>query len=138
MMKKKPNFGFILPVKNTAWKSWEQEHTAPVPILSCRQRELMVMTIICVGSYSCQGAALADTGCRIPVLFRKGLIPEGYLEPAQRPIRISTADGTPMVGGSRDCLLRVTLPVAGLDGTPASEFLCDPYWGYEAAVHSCD
>jgi hypothetical protein len=43
-----------------------------------------------------------------------------------------------MVGGSQGCVIGVSLPVAGLDGTPAQEFACKPHWGYEAAVMGCD
>jgi hypothetical protein len=136
--KEETDSGFIFPVNKGAWKSWEAEYASPDPIFSCRQLELMVRATIKVGSFSCQASVLVDTGCRIPLLFKKGLIPVEFLEPARRPIRISTADGTPMSGGSRGCVLRVTLPVAGLDGTPETEFHCEAHWGYEAAVHSCD
>ena len=109
--------GFIFPVHRSAWKSWELEHESPDPVFSCRQMELMVRATIGVGSFTCQASVLVDTGCRIPLLFRRGLIPRALLEPAQRPIQIYTADGTPMLGGSRGCVMRVTLPVAGLDGS---------------------
>ena len=130
--------GFIFPVDVPAWKSWENEVACPDPVFSCQQLELVVMATIAVSGFSCQGSVLVDTGCRVPLLFRKGLIPEKFLEPARRPIRITTADGTPMVGGSQGCVLTVTLPVAGLDGAPTQELSCKPYWGYEAAVMGSD
>ena len=43
-----------------------------------------------------------------------------------------------MNGGLPGCVMRITLPVEGLDGTPERRFDCELYWGYEAAVHSCD
>jgi hypothetical protein len=110
----------------------------PDPVFFCRQMELMVQATIQVDNFSCRASVLVDTGCRIPLLFRKGLIPGDILEPARRPIRISTADGTPMKGGGRGCVLRIKLPVAGLDGSPVTEFCCEPAWGYEASVRTCD
>ena len=71
--------GFIFPVDRLAWKSWEEEHISPDPVFYCRQLELVILATISVGTFSCQGSVLVDTGCRIPLLFRKGLIPEEHL-----------------------------------------------------------
>ena len=133
-----PISALVFPVDESSWKHWEEEYTFPDPSFFSRQMELMVSATITVGHFECQGKVLIDTGCRIPLFFRKGLIPSECLEQARRLIRISTADGTPMVGGARGCVLRLTLPVAGWEGQTPSSFPCDPYWGYEAAVHSCD
>ena len=130
--------GFIFPVDKPTWKSWEEENILPDPQFSCRQMELMVFATVSVGTFVCQGSVSVDTGCRVPLLFRKGLIPEECLEQAQRPIKISTADGTPMSGGNKGCIMWITIPVTNLDGTTTSDFHCEPFWGYEAAVESCD
>jgi len=132
------NPAFIFPVDNTAWKNWEAEYSSPDPVFSCRQMELVVLATIKLPHFECKGTVLVDTGCRIPLLFRKGLIPAKWLETARRPIKITTADGTPMVGGSHGCMMQVTLPVARLDGSPTRDLVCNPYWGYEAAVQGCD
>ena len=130
--------GFLFPVDRAAWKSWEEELISPDPTYFCRKLELVVSADIAVHPFHRQGSVLVDTGCRIPLLFRKGLIPDRFLESARRPITITTADGTPMLGGARGCKIQITLPVAGLDGSPEVEFRCEPYWGYEAAIRGCD
>jgi hypothetical protein len=75
--------------------------------------ELIIHCQIRVGNFSTKASVLIDTGCRIPMLFRTGLIPQEYLERAQKTIAIVTADGTPMAGGTHGCKLEVVLPISG-------------------------
>ena len=130
--------GYIFPVDETAWKNWENELVSPDPVFLARQMELVLQADVAVNDFKCQGSVLVDTGCRIPLLFRKGLIPSEFLESARRSITIRTADGTPMVGGTNGCKMKLTLPVAGLDGSTQVGFVSHPFWGYEAAIRGND
>ena len=130
--------GTLSHVDRTAWKSWEAEFVSPDPSLFSYAVELVLNCNIRVGTFSTNASVLIDTGCRIPMLFRKGLIPRNFLERAQRSITIVTADGTPMLGGSHGCKLEVVLPVSGQDGSTAKAVRCQALWGYESAIEGSD
>ena len=55
--------------------------------------------------------ALIDTGARIPIAFRQGLIDAVALHKAQFPVRFSVADGQPMDGGSHGTFVEILMPV---------------------------
>ena len=54
---------------------------------------------------------LVDTGARIPIAFRTGLLDATRLLQALFPVRFSMADGQPMNGGSHGAFLEIRLPV---------------------------
>jgi len=130
--------GVISHVDRTAFKSWEAELISPDPKLFSYAVELVITCDIRVGDFSTNASVLVDTGCRIPMLFRKGLIPKEYLEKAQKTINIVTADGTPMSGGTHGCKMEVVLPVLGQNGRRLKTVRCQALWGYESAIEGND
>jgi len=111
--------GVLSHVDKTAWNSWEADFLSPDPNWFSQALELIIQCTVRVGDFSTRASVLIDTGSRIPLLFKKGLVPKDMLERAQRSITIVTADGTPMVGGTHGCKLEVILPVSGRDGSPS-------------------
>ena len=76
---------------------------------------------------------LIHTGCRIPVLFRKGLCPELDLSPAKKKIKIVTADGSGLAGGQKGSDLSLRIPIKAI--TDSCDFVCvSAQWGYEANI----
>ena len=130
--------GILLSVDKPAWQSWEEEFSSPDPAVFLRTVELVIDAEIRVGDFSTSASVLVDTGSRIPLLFRKGLIPFKFLEKAQTRINIVTADGTPMVGGTRGCKMEIILPISGMDGSSMEPVCCQALWGYESAIRGSD
>ena len=56
---------------------------------------------ITVGDWSQSVTAFIDTGSEIS-LVKRGLLPDGLLKKAARPMQLLTASGQPMRGGSRE------------------------------------
>ena len=78
-----------------------------------------------------------DTGCRIPFVFRKGLVHSSKLVNAKKPISIRVADGKLMQGGSLGCMAALHISVMGSSGH-MTEVKCAPFWGYEAGIDHPD
>ena len=126
--------GVVHKVKAAAWESWDTQLRSPDP--SCRFPlvELIVTARVCVKDFSTSAKLLIDTGCRVEVLFREGLIPGNYLTYSDRPINICTADDSPMNGGKYGCMMHLSLPILH-SSTP---LYTKSFWGYEAAIQSSD
>ena len=99
--------------------------------------ELILSIDLRVKYFTKSVSALADTGCRIPILFRRGLIPDNLLQNAVKPIKLVTADSTPMLGGDRGCEILLTFPV-GFENNRTEIFRCPPCWAYESAIQGSD
>ena len=77
---------------------------------------------------------LIDTGCRVALLVRSGLISKW--KDASRPLSFTTASGAPMPGGLRGAMFHLTLSVQGEHGPFPARLT--PVWGYEAALEGPD
>ena len=103
-----------------------------------RMYELTVRVCIAIGHKTLTASALIDTGCRIPLLIRTGLIPKHFMTKASRIIKILTADNSPMNGGHRGCKVQITLPVQSTDCDSSSQLRCKPTWCYECDLFGSD
>ena len=79
---------------------------------------------------------LVDTGSRIPIVFRRGLVPSGVLKTASFPVKFKTADGNLMTGGTHGLLLELRLPVVSLERLITARTI--PLFAYEADIHGVD
>ena len=117
-------------------QTWEDELHPPGSAFTPNLFELTVQARICVGDHHMRVSALIDTGCRIPLLIRTGLVPKSKLCKAKLPIKIVTADNSPMDGGTLGCLLDVFLPIRA--GASEKHLQCRSVWAYECFVHGSD
>ena len=78
--------------------------------------------------------ALIDTGCRVGLLARSGLI-EAWT-PALRPLSFTTASGAHMSGGLRGANFHLTVTLEGENGLFPGRLGCN--WGYEADLSGVD
>ena len=100
--------------------------------------ELILQAEISVKNFHTSAKILVDTGCRIPLLFRAGLIPSNLLVRAKQAIKISTADNTPIAGGSHGCHIILHIPIMDSRMDTIDIMTCGPHWGYECGVFGCD
>jgi hypothetical protein len=122
-----------------AWDSWTVEHISPDPTLRLPPLELVVEAEIVIGQFRTKATVLVDTGCRIPLLFRSTLIPSQYITKADYPINITTADNSPMTGGTHGCRLEVHIPIfSGVYTSSERPLKCLPIWGYECGIYGTD
>ncbi len=125
--------GMLFKVGPGSLNSWKEQIFTPDPILRLPPMELIVQAKLSVQKFSCPVRILVDTGCRISVLFRQKLIPPQLLEKSKRPIKITTADNTPMVGGSMGCFLNIFIPIVPRNfAAPPTPLNFPQVWGYEA------
>jgi hypothetical protein len=93
--------GILNRVDTDAWESWDEDFSCPDPLMRLPTVELSVQAEIRLHSpdTAIKATVLIDTGSRIPLIFRRNLIPENFLCEATREIHILTADNSPMMGG---------------------------------------
>ena len=131
--------GMLSKVDTGAWESWDEELSSPDPLMCLPTVELSVQAEIRLDNFRTSVSVLIDTGSRIPLLLRQNLIPDDYLIPAKRVIRILTADNSPMDGGDTGCNLMLLLPILpGKLNSRAGYLRCHPVWGYVADVQGSD
>ena len=68
------NEGILNKVHKEDWKQWESKKLSPLDSGS-KMFELSIQVSISVDGFQTNASALIDTGCRIPLLMRSGLIP---------------------------------------------------------------
>ena len=88
--------------------------------------ELMLTGYLEVSEKKQKVVILVDTGCRIPFVFRKGLVDSSKLVKAKKPIAIRVADGKLMQGGSLGCMAAIHISVMGSSGH-MTEVKCSPF-----------
>ena len=131
--------GKLYEVETPAWDSWEEEFFAADPVARIPPVELSLQAELHIAHYQVTTMVLVDTGCRIPLLIREGLIPSRYLQPAKHPIRILTADNSPMTGGSKGCNVTISVLILKGNANNAPTLLrCSNFWGYVANIGDCD
>ena len=79
---------------------------------------------------------LIDTGARIPIAFRSGLIEDKLLHKAQFPVKFSVADGQPMSGGTHGTFLGIKLPIK--QNNKEVLVRTAPLFAYEASIVGMD
>ena len=79
---------------------------------------------------------LVDTGAKIPLAFRKGLLAESTLRKAAFPVHFSLADGQAMDGGKRGTFLELRLPVWAKGQLITAK--TTPLFAYEANIVGVD
>jgi hypothetical protein len=131
--------GMLSKVGTGSWNSWRDNNFTPDPALCVPPMELLVQAEIRTQNFSTKCKILVDTGCRIPLLFRTGLIPNSLLVKAKYPIKIMTADNSPMCGGDLGCFLDILLPIIPKHHSQPphiQNFLGT--WSYESGIRGSD
>ena len=118
------------------WREWMSGFLSPSSDWRVAARELLLDVSIKCSAGSFAARALVDTGARIPLVFRPGLLPPGTVQPAKFPVQFSTATGAPMVGGTSGLMLQLVLPVEA--STELFLVKTTPLFAYEADVVGCD
>jgi hypothetical protein len=113
-------------VDSEAWESWDSQVQSPEPACKLPLIELMVTAELFTQNFSTSVTVLIDTGCRLFVLYRKGVIPEEYIRTPNRPINICTADNSPMDGGKYGCVMTLSLPILNCQ----NPLYTKPFWGH--------
>ena len=72
--------------------------------------ELVLRVLLYQGGRPHVLRALVDTGAKVPLIIRTGLVPSTLNAPS--PLHLVTADGTPMQGGTTGCTCDVKIPIA--------------------------
>ena len=102
-----PNPAEIRVLKNTEGR--ETQLKIPIRLL-CEEREIVQ-----------ECTALIDTGAEICVL-RKGLVPEEYLSPAKKPLRLVGANERRLEGGEKEVTLILSIWALPKNSAEAVEF----------------
>ena len=79
---------------------------------------------------------LVDTGPKIPIAFRRKLIPGRSLKTASFPVQFTMADGKPMIGGTHGTMMQFQLPTYRGDDPVLAK--TTPLFAYEADIQGCD
>ena len=136
---RKPHPCVLAKVVKRNWESWDHEYNPPDPVLALPIFELMVEVVVKINHFHVNAIVLIDTGCRLPLIFKKGLIPSSLLVRAERPIKICTADNSPLRGGDRGCLMNLEIPIYVGSGSGSADTLqVQNVWAYEANIHGSD
>ena len=95
----------------------------------------LLMKVLWTGPKS-HGTArvLIDTGCRVALLFRRGLVET--LMPAAKPLRFTTASGADLSGGEKGAILSLDLTISGARGPCFARV--SKIFGYEADISGPD
>jgi len=95
----------------------------------------LLMEVLWTGPKS-HGTArvLIDTGCRVALLFRRGLVET--LMPAAKPLRFTTASGAGLSGGEKGAILSLDLTISGARGPCFARV--SKIFGYEADISGPD
>ena len=135
-----PSFipGALRKVHGDEWWEWKKGEIPAITKKNISMFELTLEAKVSVQNFHATVSALIDTGCRIPILFRTGLVPPNHLVKASRPIKILTADNNPMTGGTHGCKVELTLPVYVELDAPPKKLRCPPLWGYECELIGSD
>ena len=128
--------GVLSKVHREEWNSWKEGEAPRITKKNISMFELTIQVKLSVQGFHTTVTALIDTGCRVPLLVRTGLVPEKFLVKAFRPIRILAADDNPMIGGTHGCKLELILPVSS--GLVVKQLRCPPLWGYECELIGSD
>ena len=125
------------------WAEWKVDIRRPQTDWRTSRRELIIkIETACsmsrMGRKTRQPAlALIDSGARIPLAMRIGLFPKERLQKAQFPVAFTTADGSPMTGGTHGVFLGLCLPVR-VDSGDSKIIRTYPIFAYEAPLHGVD
>ena len=130
--------GVLSKVHQQDWGNWLTDEVPAITDQNLSLFELTIQSKLSVQNFHANVSALIDTGCRIPLLIRTGLIPPRYLVRASRSIKILTADNSPMIGGTHGCKVELILPVFFNAGTPPKQLRCPPLWAYECQLIGSD
>ena len=96
------------------WSAWKDDLLQPQQDWRISPKELLLSAHMKSSAGIRQVTVLVDTGSRIPLVFRRGLVPSKVLKTASFPVKFKTADGNLMLGGTHGLLLELRLPVASL------------------------
>ena len=79
----------------SCWSDWQSEILTYQCDWRSAPKEIILEAQIKYGNSVQNVRVLVDTGARVPIAFRKGLVEESQLIKAQFPGRFSVADGQP-------------------------------------------
>ena len=118
------------------WSAWQREVLGLQDDwrLSAKELVLQAQLKCSTGVHAVQ--VLVDTGAKIPLVFRNGLIPLKALKKASFPVHFSTADGHDMEGGTRGLFMEMRLPAISKGRLVVARTV--PLFAYEADIHGVD
>ena len=118
------------------WNSWQQSILRFQSDWRVDAKELVLDAYMKCrhGLYNVR--VLVDTGAKIPLVFKHGLIPQDKLMKASFPVKFSTVDGQTMEGGKHGLLMELRLPVWMQERHRVARTV--PLFAYEANIHGVD
>jgi len=122
------------------WRDWKVCNQRPIVDWRTDVLELMMQVMIRTGPVKEKVRCLVDTGARLPITVREGLVPVGRLRRAKFPVRFTTVAGQHMRGGTKGLFLQFQLPVRVSDGTENDFEIVrtQPLFAFEAALDAVD
>ena len=118
------------------WSAWKQDILQFQTDWRKSERELLLEASMKCTAGIFPVKVLVDTGAKIPLVFRRGLIEPASLKAAVFPVQFSTVDGRPMEGGSKGLLLELRLPACVNQDILMVRTL--PLFAYEGDIHDID
>ena len=100
--------------------------------------ELVIQVLLEEGGRQHTVRTLVDTGAKVPLIVRGGLLTK--TTPSPTPLRLVTADGTPMMGGATGCMASLKIPIAvpSRKKTSTTSVQFSDQWVYEAGITGVD
>ena len=118
------------------WKKWREDVLRLHQDWRISAKELVLSATLKCAAAMHKVRVLVDTGAKIPLVFRRGLLAGDALRKATFPVQFSMVDGQNMEGGSHGIFVELRLPVnvAGrlIDARTV------PLFAYEANIHGID
>ena len=114
------------------WKAWKDD----ILRLKCDWRiapmELKMLAKMRCSTGFKDVTILVDTGAKIPIAFRKGLLEPSALKKAQFRVHFSVENGQPMDGGTHGTYMELHIPVRCEDRSFVVK--TTPLFAYEANI----
>ena len=119
------------------WRDWRAVSVKPSVDWRTDVLELLLQVTLKSGPYKAVVRCLVDSGARLPITVREGLLPTGRMRKAKFPVTFSTVAGQHMKGGQKGVFVSMHLPVQVPNGT-FEVVKTQPLFAYEAAIAEVD
>ena len=93
------------------WSSWREDILKPSHDWRESAREMLIQAMVKTPAGRTQVRVLVDTGAKVPLVFRKDLLPKPCLKKACYPVHFLTVDGQRMEGGTHGQFMELWLPI---------------------------
>ena len=118
------------------WKAWQEDVLQLQRDWRISTKEMVLSAAMKTSSQTSDVSVLVDTGAKIPLAFRKGLLAEKSPRQAAFPVHFSLADGQAMDGGKRGTFLELRIPVWSQGQLITAK--TTPLFAYEVNLHGVD